>query len=226
MYRNCALRVSRAPCESTRGRRVAGTEESIGMITQTNTSLLNGLKDPKDDRIWSEFYARYQPVLVAFGRKLGLTEQDAQDAAQETLLAFVNAYRDGGYDRDKGRLRTWLLGIASHKVRDIQRKHGRELVISDNSASTRFLNKVVDDEGISQVWEAQWQDEIVKRCMEEIRKQVKPTTLKAFELFALQGWPAEKVAAELGITENAVWISKNRVLTRLRKLQDYMEENW
>jgi len=196
------------------------------MTTVTNTSLLNGLRDHNNTRVWGEFYARYQPMLTAFGKRLGLQEQDAQDAAQEALLGFVSAYREGAYDRDKGRLRTWLFGIAAHKVRDIQRKRGKELVIVDEADSTRFLNKVPDDHSISEVWEAEWARAILRECLEQVRQQVKPRTMEAFELFALRGWPAEKVAAHLEITENAVWIAKNRVVSRLRKMQEYLEENW
>src|SRR4029453_12334468 len=98
------------------------------MNTVTNTLLLAGLKDNKNDAVWSDFFARYQPMLLAFARKLGMSDEDAKNAAQEALMAFVSAYREGAYDRKKGRLRTWLYGIASHKVRDMQRKRrGREL---------------------------------------------------------------------------------------------------
>lgn len=196
------------------------------MMTVTNTSLLMGLKDQKNDAVWSEFYARYQPMLHSFARKLGMSDQDAQDAAQETLMAFCSTYREGGYDREKGRLRTWLFGIASHKVRDIQRRGGRERVMMDNAESTAFLNKVPDDEQVSLIWENEWQQAVLKQCMDEVRKQVKPQTMEAFEMFALKGMSAEDVAAKLGMTENAVWIAKNRVLSRLREAQKYMEENW
>jgi RNA polymerase sigma-70 factor (ECF subfamily) len=192
----------------------------------TNTSMLAGLRDRRNDACWSEFFARYQPMILAFARKLGLSDSDAQDAAQETLVAFAGSYRDGGYDRDKGRLRTWLMGIASHKVRDIQRRRGREVVLANNPESTAFINKIPDEEQMSQVWEAEWQQAIVKRCMEEVRTQVKPRTMEAFELFALKGLAAEEVARKLDMTENAVWIAKNRVLSRLRETQKYMEENW
>ena len=79
---------------------------------------------------------------------------------------------------------------------------------------------------MSQIWEAEWARSVLNQAMEEVRQQVKPQTMQAFELFAVQGWPAEKVAKQLGITENAVWIAKNRVLTRLRKAQEFLEENW
>ena len=196
------------------------------MLTQTNTSLLMGLRDRDNELVWSEFFARYQPLLVAFARRLGLNEQDSEDAAQETLMAFVNAYREGGYDRDKGRLRTWLFGIASHKARDVQRRRGRELVVTDDSGTTGFLDRVPDDEHLSRIWDAEWQQAIVRKCLEEVRGQVQPQTLEAFELFALKGWSAEQVGKHLGMTENAVWIAKNRVLSRLREMQKYLEENW
>jgi RNA polymerase sigma-70 factor (ECF subfamily) len=196
------------------------------MKTITNTSLLNGLRDPDNDRVWSDFYARYQPMLIAFGKRLGLNEHDAQDAAQDTLMNFASSYREGAYDRDKGRLRTWLFGIAAHKVRDVQRKRGKQLVVVDNPESTRFLNKVPDEHHMSEIWEAQWAQSVLHQAMEEVRQQVKPQTMQAFELFAVQGLPAEKVAKQLGMTENAVWIAKNRVLTRLRKAQEFLEENW
>jgi len=196
------------------------------MKTITNTSLLNGLKDPNNNRIWSEFFERYQPMLMAFAKRLGLNEHDAQDAAQETLMNFVNAYREGGYDREKGRLRTWLFGIAAHKIRDIQRKRGKQLVIVDNSHTTRFLNKVPDDHSMSEIWEAEWARAILGQAMKEVRQQVKPQTMEAFELFAIKGLPAEQVAKQLGMTENAVWIAKNRVLSRLRNTQEFLEENF
>lgn len=205
---------------------LASEEERIRMLTVTNTYLLNGLKDQNNTRIWSDFYARYQPLLVVFAKRLGLTEQDAQDAAQEALLAFVQTYREGAYDRDKGRLRTWLFGIATHKVRDIQRRRGKQLVIVDDADTTRFLNKIPDDRSLSEVWEAEWARAILTECMEQVRQKVKPQTMEAFELFALKGMPAAKVAQQLGMTENAVWIAKNRVVSHMRNMQEHLEENW
>jgi RNA polymerase sigma-70 factor (ECF subfamily) len=196
------------------------------MLTVTNTSLLNGLLDSGNDRVWSDFYGRYQPILVSFSRRLGLSDADAQDAAQEALTAFASSYREGAYDRVKGRLRTWLMAITTYKVRDIQRKRGRQMVITDEADHTRFLNQIPDERSISSVWDAEWARAMMGECLAQVRREVKPQTMRAFELFAIEGWPASKVAAELGITENAVWIAKNRVTTRLRKVQEFLEENW
>ena len=42
----------------------------------------------------------------------------------------------------------------------------------------------------------------------------------------LKGWPAEKVAEGLGMSRNAVHISKTRVLSHLRKLRPRIAEVW
>lgn len=196
------------------------------MLTITNTFLLDGLRDKDNAQIWNAFFERYQPLLVAFSKRLGLKDADAQDAAQETLMSFVSAYREGNYDRMKGRLRTWLFGIASHKVRDIQRKRGRDLVIVDEADSTRFLNKVPDDHSMSEIWEAEWAKAVLDECLRQVREQVKPKTFEAFELFALKNMTAAEVAEKLDMSENAVWIAKNRVLSKMRQIQSTLESNW
>ena len=41
-------------------------------------------------------------------------------------------------------------------------------------------------------------------------------TVRAFHAVVIEGLPARDVAAALGITANAVYIAKSRVLSRLR----------
>jgi len=193
--------------------------------TLTRTSLLLGLKTSSDDRVWSEFFSRYQPLIIAVGQQLGLSEQDAQDAAQETLLAFSDAYRKGKYDRDKGRLRAWLFGIATKKIRDIQR-HRMKQPSADLPEKTRLLNTISDEHSISEVWESQWQRALMRECMDAVRRHMEPSTVRAFELFVLEDWPAEKVAKKLGLSRNAVFKAKRRVLSRMRRSYVHLQMDW
>ncbi len=195
------------------------------MSTITNTALLMGLQD-RDDPAWSTFYSRYQPVLVAFGRRMGLRHSDAQDAAQEALIAFADSYRKGQYDRTKGRLRTWLFSIASNKVRDVQRRNGRDAVFVDVPEKTHFMGVVPGDNEMSRIWETEWQKALTDACMEEVARHVEPKTFQAFELFVVREWSAEKVAEHLGLSRNAVFKAKRRVLTRMRATYQRMKSTW
>lgn len=196
------------------------------MVTATSTALLLGLKDRRNDGAWTQFCERYQPLILAFARRLGLSEHDAQDAAQDALLAFAAGYEEGAFDPDKGRLRKWLLGIAANKIRDVQRRRGRECLAEDNGDRTGLLQRVPDDHTISEAWEAEWEAAILKACMDQVRTEVEPATMEAFELFVLKEWPAQQVADHLHTTSNAVFKAKRRVLARMREVYQYLEANW
>ena len=81
------------------------------LTTVTSTLLLEGLTDPTNDVAWRRFCARYEPMLLAFARKSGFSEADAQDVVQETLVAFLGGFRRGKYDRGQGRLRSWICRV-------------------------------------------------------------------------------------------------------------------
>jgi RNA polymerase sigma-70 factor, ECF subfamily len=194
--------------------------------TVTHTALLVGLQAPSNDEVWSDFCTRYQPLLVAVGRRLGLSDQDAQDAAQEALLAFAEGYGKGKYDRSKGRLRTWLFGIAVKKIRDIQRRNGRNFVIVEPVDKSRVLDGLPDDHSVSEIWESEWERRLLQVCMENVCRHMEVSTVQAFELFVLKEWPADQVASHLGVSRNAVFKAKRRVLSRMRETYKYLQANW
>jgi RNA polymerase sigma factor (sigma-70 family) len=185
--------------------------------------LLGALRDLSNQRAWEAFSDRYRPILVDFGNRLNLCDHDAQDAAQETLLAFIEAYRAGKYDRDKGRLGKWLLGIARNKILHLQRSRRRAIQVADNSGQTGFFEKVPDDNSVSELWEEQWRQAMIDACLAEVRKQVEPSTVRAFTLLTLKGRTPEQTAAELGMSVNAVMKANRRVLSRMREMHACLE---
>ena len=203
--------------------RAVGTKLSD---TATSLTLLESLLDPCNDAAWRRFGARYRPMVVRFAAKLGLSAADAQDAAQEAMMAFVEAYRQGAYDRSKGRLRSWLCGIAYRKVKNIQRRMRNRPVVADQSAAAGLLASVEASNEVERLWEEEWQRAVLDECMDEVARHVDPTTFEAFGLYVLQQWPAEQVAGHLGISRSAVYNGKNRVLNRMRDLRRQIEDFW
>lgn len=193
-------------------------------VTITSTDLLLGLRDPNNSSIWQQYVDRYRPLLVKYGRKLGLKDADAEDVAQLTLVTFCRAYQDGKYDRERGRLRVWLFAIARNQILNWHRRRDREVQISNDADRTDFFAGIDDENRMEQVWEEEWRDAVVKHCLDEIRREVEPRTFEAFELFATQGVAAEVVGEKLGITANAVFGAKRRILRRLRELLPAAEE--
>jgi len=188
----------------------------------TNTALLDGLKDAANRTVWADYVERYRPLIVGYARKLGAPPADAEDIAQSALLAFATAYREGRYDRGRGRLSSWLFGIVTNQVRAWSRRayDGAPRVSDDG----RALAELPADDELGKVWESQWRASLLRACLRLVASELQPQTMAAFEAFALQERPAEEVAAELGLTTNAVFGAKRRVLDRVRDLMPLMDD--
>jgi RNA polymerase sigma-70 factor (ECF subfamily) len=201
--------------------------QGLCLTTITSTLLLEQLKDPRGQTAWQQFVDRYEPMLVRYGRRLGLREEDARDAAQEALMTFCVAYKEGKYHREKGRLRNWLFGMARNHILRLLQAAGKEpSPPGGRTDRTDLLAQVPAEDEWEEIWGQEWREAVVRQCLQEVRKEFDAKTVRAFELFTGQDWPAERVARELGMTENAVYLAKSRILRRIRRLIPRMEETW
>jgi RNA polymerase sigma-70 factor (ECF subfamily) len=188
----------------------------------TTTLLLESLRNA-EDAAWEEFVARFRAPIVRFARDMGLAVDEAEDVAQETLLDFLRAYRNGQYDREKGRLSAWLFGIAHRRVRNARRKEeGRPRPLKGPDR-TAFWANLPDEQLGRRTWDVSWERAVIEHCLQQVRREVEPKTIRAFELFAIQGRSAATVADELGMSRNAVFIAKHRVMKRILELRTQME---
>lgn len=203
------------------------TDEHIALTTKTSTYLLDALRDPQNHSAWLRFDERYRPLVVHYACRLGLRPEDAEDAAQQTLLAFNTAYQRGQYDRAKGRLRHWLFGIAHNEIHSVLRRlPNREKQIVDQGDCDSFFDALRDEDQLERIWEEEWRRAVLQECLAHARRTFEPRTLAAFELYAWKGWPAPRVAEHLGISENAVFLAKHKILKSIRQLLPMMEEAW
>jgi RNA polymerase sigma-70 factor (ECF subfamily) len=206
---------------------VLGGAESVADVETTTSTFLGGLNDG-DPEAWQRFYDRYEPMLLAMARRAGLREEDARDVVQEVLTtAFVEGFRAGKYDRERGRLRSWLRGIVANKIREARRRVTRpEVQMTDQSDATRCLNGIADDRKLPDLFDEEWERAVLAECLRRVKLEVDPKTFQAFHLYAMAGWQPEKVAAQLGIARETVYVHKSRVLARLKELQREIAEDW
>ncbi len=197
------------------------------LATATSTDLLRQLTETGNETAWREIVARYRPTILGFALRYGLSAHDAEDAAQQTLMAFNTAFLNGQYDRSKGRLRYWLFGIARNQISKYARaQRKKELQVSAAPDQTDFLSAQPGTDDMENAWEAEWRASLIKECIRLISQEVDARTIKSFELFVQQGWPAAKVGEHLGMTDNAVFGAKRRVLLRIRDVLPQIESAW
>lgn len=211
----------------TGGMPMSSDERPALLHTMTNTLLLEGLRGEGDGGAWRRFVDRYLPMIERYARRFGLSDADAQDAAQQALIAFCSSFREGNYDREKGRLRFWLFGIARNQIRNhLRGLQRREKQIAPENSQTDFFARQVDEGELERAWDEEWRQAVLRQCLDEVRRTMDPRSVEAFELFAWKGHSAQDVAERLGLTANAVFIAKHRVMKRIRELLPQMEEIW
>lgn len=189
----------------------------------TTTQALDELKSSQDSLVWGTFCNHFRPVIENFAKQLGLTETDAEDAAQQTMIEFIESFRKGKYQREKGHLSNWLFGIARYVILNIRSHKPSEQLIADRTAGTSFMDFVQDDKIIEHKWEIEWKQMVLEKCLEQARQEFEPKVLEAFSLYAISQVPVEDVCRRLDMSPNAVYISKSRVLSRLRELRREFE---
>jgi RNA polymerase sigma factor (sigma-70 family) len=193
-------------------------------INRTTTAMLDALHDAGNADVWEQFDRRYRPILIGFARNLGLTDQDSADIAQETLARFLSEYRNGRYDREKGRLGAWLVGIARYRILDLRRRSAGKYQLAGESA----IMDLDDEKNLSRVWEDERRHAVLRIAMEELQENSRtdPKTIKVFEMLMVHSVPPQAVADELEITVHDVYLAKSRVAQRLRKIVERIESEY
>ena len=204
-----------------------GYQDEPSLTTLTSATLLAELRESENRTVWQQYVDRYRPVIVGYARRRGLSDEEAQDAAQETLMLFSRAYVDGKNEREKGRLRKWLLAIAHNQISNaFRRRNKHEVQVVDRPDETAFFARIGDGKASEDIWEQEWRQGVLQACLDEVRQQVDAKTMQAFVETSVGGTPAGEVAERLGITRNAVYLARHHVLKRIREMIPKMEEVW
>lgn len=191
------------------------------LATRTTTRLLDALLEPANEPAWAQIDARYRPVIAGLARRLGLRDADAEEVAQQALSEFVRVYREGRYDRTRGRLSSWILGIAHNTALRVARTSKKNLL-----PGATILSETPDDNALRSIWTDERDRTILSRAIGMLRDEsdVDDRTLLAFDLVALRGVPVSEAAAQSGMSVEQVYVAKSRMTKRLREVVTQLTE--
>lgn len=187
-------------------------------MTVTSASLLDRLKSDPQSAAWQRLVEIYQPLVRGWLRRQSLIESDADDLVQEVMAVVVRRLPDFEHNGRVGAFRTWLKSITTNCLRDHWRSGRRRPRGTGDSDFQQVLAQLEDPaSSLSQAWDQEHDRHVTRKLLEMLRGDFEPTTWQAFQRTALEGAAAAEVAKELGISSNAVFIAKSRVLARLRQ---------
>ena len=187
-------------------------------MDETSISLLNRLQQTDDPEMWDRLVGLYAPLLKSWLRKYDVQPSDADDLVQEVLMAVSKDVMTFDHNGRPGAFRTWLRSILVNRLRSFWRARGRRPQAHGDSDMERRLAQLEDPASeMSQLWNRQHDRHVARQLLALSEPQFAPNTWKAFCRVAIDGERPDVVAAELGISLNAVFIAKSRVLSKLRQ---------
>jgi RNA polymerase sigma-70 factor, ECF subfamily len=184
----------------------------IAITSLTSLTLLDRLRDSTDSDAWSRLDRLYTGLLRAWFARAGVQTADRDDLTQAALTIVLRRVSNFNHAGRPGSFRAWLRSIATNLLKEHWR--ARPTAQSDS-----ILAELADGtSGLRQAWDAEHERYTLQGLMSLARPDFTEPTWQAFCRLALDGAVASEVAAELGMSANAVLIAKCRVLARLREL--------
>jgi RNA polymerase sigma-70 factor (ECF subfamily) len=187
-------------------------------MPDTPVSLLERLRLRPDAGSWQRLVDLYTPLIQDWLRRQGLRPPDVEDLTQDVLGVLVREMPRFEHDGRPGAFRRWLRNVTVNRLRTFWRARDRRPVAPGGSDFGQVLDQLADPgSGLSAAWDREHDRHVLRRLLELLEPEFEPVTWRAFRLLVLEGRPTADVAAELGLSANAVRIAKSRVLSRLRR---------
>lgn len=178
---------------------------------QTSTSLLEHLQQsPHDDAAWRRLDAIYRPLIARMLQSDPTLGADADDLTQDILAVVVRELP--GFRRERaGSFRKWLRTIAAYRLQAYYRaRRGRR--------HDPLVDLADDRSELSRVWDAEHNAHVVRRLLDLVTAEFSPVHVQAFRRLVFDAAKPHEVAAELGLTLDAVYLAKSRILRWLREV--------
>lgn len=155
-----------------------------------------------DPAAGDELYLRYRDRVRGFARRLGSGDDDADDIAQEAMIAGLEGLRGG---KRPDRLTQWLMGIARHLA---ARRRGRR-------RAAELRDEELDPRGRGAATLAARRE--MKELLDRSLHDLPPLYREVLELHHRKNLSRREIAARLGVSMEVVHARCERAYARLRE---------
>ena len=199
----------------------------------TRHSLLNRLKDWDDQASWQDFFDTYCRLIYNVAVKAGLSDTEAQEVVQETVIAVAKKISEFKADPAHGSFRAWLMHTTRWRIADQFRRRAGKVsrltgarnegetpaLYSDDTDRTSTVNRIPDPAGVALdgIWNEEWEKNVRTLALEEVKKRVSPKQFQMFDLHVLQELTVQNTARTLQVSVASVYMARHRISRLLKK---------
>lgn len=207
----------------------------MGQFPQTRWSMVVQARsdDALAERALAELCEAYWFPLYVYVRRAGRSATDAEDLTQAFFARLIEKGYIGQADRERGRLRTFLLTSLKHflsdewdKSQSLKRGGGQAFVAIDQlDAEQRYALEPKDERSPDRLYEKRWAltllENIVAALREEFAASGKVEIFDGLQPFLAWNSADEsyaEVSAKLGMSDNAARVTVFRMRKRFGEL--------
>jgi RNA polymerase sigma factor (sigma-70 family) len=203
----------------------------------TRRSLLSRLKESNAQESWRQFFDMYWRLIYTTALSAGLSDWEAQEVVQETVLTVVRKIKSFQYDPAVGSFKGWLLTIVRWRIADQFRKRQGQIQPlrsrrGTETQGTATIERIVDPGAVDLdvIWEDEWQRTLFAAALARVKREANARHYQMFDLHAVKQWPVQKVAHTLGVSAGQVRLAKHRISALMRRevarLEKEEENRW
>ena len=162
----------------------------VDELIPTRNSLIDRLKDWSDNESWRLFFETYWRLIYRTASKAGLTDAEAQEVVQETVISVVKSMPDFNYRREGGSFKSWLLRLTYWRISDQVRKRKSVTPVMaypgkhnpHTATSTRVEENIADPASLDfyAAWDIDWEANLFEAAIARIKNKV---DLKLYQIF-------------------------------------------
>ncbi len=192
-------------------------------LIPTRQSLLSRLRNWEDQVSWKDFFDTYWKLIYGVARKAGLSDAEAQDVVQETIIAVARKMPNFRYDPSLGSFKNWLLRMTRWRITDQIRKKlyekGGKRFPREEPLGTSLLEQQPDAAALDldAMWEEEWKKNLMDRAIANVKRRVTPVQYQMFFMHVLKKMPASQVASRLGVKMAEVYFAKYKLSALIKK---------
>jgi RNA polymerase sigma factor (sigma-70 family) len=206
----------------------------------TRQTLLDRMRDVDNagnEESWREFFETYWKLIYNAARKAGLSDAEAQDVVQETVISVYKNLPNFEYDPKGGSFKAWLLKLTRWRVVDQLRRRRTEGLNRISKGQTADKAEEAGDEAVDieavadpsafvpdSYWDEEWERNVYETAVERTKEKVPPKQFQIFDFYVLKEWPVGRVREALGVSATQVYLAKHRVSRELKRQMKAVEK--
>jgi len=190
---------------------------------ETRNSLIVRLKSESNEAAWMDFVCVYEGFLAQVARRQGVPERHVADVTQQILLTIARSIEGWSDDGKDASFRRWLVTVSRNVVIQFMTRERRQTSPAGGTDMLAALQNIPrePDEHFARLYE----HELVVWAAEQVRHEFLDTSWQAFWATVIEERPVDEVAAALNVSRGSIYMSRSRIMSRIRKIVSDVEDD-